>query len=385
MVRTKTTAKEFFNFSERLADLGLIAVPGAEELTAKIDRHLLRWAEEAGTELDTFIIDSECPRFSSGDGKGLIRSTVRGDDIYFVVDVGNYSETYNIFGHENYMSPDDHFQNLKRLIQAVSGKATRMSVIMPLLYGSRQHRRAYRESLDCAVALQELHAMGISNIVTFDAHDPRMQNAVPMMSLDNVMPTYQVLKTLLRSVPDIHMDPAHFMVVSPDEGAMNRNMYYSSALGVNLGMFYKRRDYSRIVNGRNPIVAHEYLGESVEGKDIFVVDDIISSGESMLDIAYSLKKRGAKRIFANATYAIFTNGLDAFDKAYADNMINGVFGTNLTYRTPELLARPWFHEVDVSKYIAYFIAALNHDLSVSDIIDPHQKIQTLLEITGQAH
>ena len=384
MVRTKSTAKEFFNFSERLADLALIAVPGAEELTEKINRHLLRWAEEAGTEVETFIIGSECPRFSSGDGKGLIRSTVRGDDIYFVVDVGNYSETYNIFGHQNYMSPDDHFQNLKRLIQAVSGKATRMSVIMPLLYGSRQHRRAYRESLDCAVALQELHAMGISNIVTFDAHDPRMQNAVPMMSLDNVMPTYQVLKTLLRSVPDIHMDPAHFMVVSPDEGAMNRNMYYSSALGVNLGMFYKRRDYSRVVNGRNPIVAHEYLGESVEGKDIFVVDDIISSGESMLDIAYSLKKRGAKRIFANATYAIFTNGLDLFDKAYADGVIAGVFGTNLTYRTPELLAREWFHEVDVSKYIAYFVAALNHDLSVSDIIDPHQKIKTLLEKTGQA-
>lgn len=384
MVRTKTTAKEFFNFSERLADLALIAVPGAEELTAKIDRHLLRWAQEAGMETDTFIIDSECPRFSSGDGKGLIRSTVRGDDLYFVVDVGNYSKTYTIFGHQNYMSPDDHFQNLKRLIQAASGKATRMSIIMPLLYGSRQHRRAYRESLDCAVALQELHAMGVTNIVTFDAHDPRMQNAVPMMSLDNVMPTYQVLKALLRSVPDIRMDPAHFMVVSPDEGAMNRNMYYSSALGVNLGMFYKRRDYSRVVNGRNPIVAHEYLGESVEGKDIFVVDDIISSGESMLDIAYSLKKRGANRIFANATYAIFTNGLDAFDKAYADGIIAGVFGTNLTYRTPELLARPWFHEVDVSKYIAYFIAALNHDLSVGDIIDPHQKIKALLEATGQA-
>ena len=383
MVRTKSTAKEFFNFSERLADLALIAVPGAEELTKKINRHLLRWAEEAGTEVETFIIGSECPRFSSGDGKGLIRSTVRGDDIYFVVDVGNYSETYNIFGHQNYMSPDDHFQNLKRLIQAVSGKATRMSVIMPLLYGSRQHRRAYRESLDCAVALQELHAMGISNIVTFDAHDPRMQNAVPMMSLDNVMPTYQVLKTLLRSVPDIHMDPAHFMVVSPDEGAMNRNMYYSSALGVNLGMFYKRRDYSRIVNGRNPIVAHEYLGESVEGKDIFVVDDIISSGESMLDLAYSLKKRGAQRIFANATYAIFTNGLDSFDKAYADGVIAGVFGTNLTYRTPGLLAREWFHEVDVSKYIAYFIAALNHDLSVGSIIDPHEKIRLLLEKQGR--
>lgn len=384
MVRTKTTAKEFFNFSERLADLGLIAVPGAEELIAKIDSHLLRWAKEAGIDQDTFIIESECPRFSSGDGKGLIRSTVRGDDIYFVVDVGNYNEKYTIFGHENCMSPDDHFQNLKRLIQATSGKATRMSIIMPLLYGSRQHRRAYRESLDCAVALQELQAMGISNIVTFDAHDPRMQNAVPMMSLDNAMPTYQVLKALLRCVPDIRLDRDHFMVISPDEGAMNRNMYYASVLGVNLGMFYKRRDYSRIVNGRNPIVAHEYLGESVEGKDVFVADDIISSGESMLDIAFSLKKRGANRIFANATYAIFTNGLDAFDKAYADGVIDGVFGTNLTYRTPELLSRPWFHEVDVSKYIAYFIAAMNHDLSVSDIIDPHQKIKALLERTGSA-
>jgi len=382
MVRTKTTAKEFFNFSERLADLGLIAVPGAEELTAKIDSHLLRWAKEAGIDQDTFIIESECPRFSSGDGKGLIRSTVRGDDIYFVVDVGNYNEKYTIFGHENCMSPDDHFQNLKRLIQATSGKATRMSIIMPLLYGSRQHRRAYRESLDCAVALQELQAMGVSNIVTFDAHDPRMQNAVPMMSLDNAMPTYQVLKALLRCVPDIRLDRDHFMVISPDEGAMNRNMYYASVLGVNIGMFYKRRDYSRIVNGRNPIVAHEYLGESVEGKDVFVADDISSSGESMLDIAFSLKKRGANRIFANATYAIFTNGLDAFDKAYSDGVIDGVFGTNLTYRTPELLSRPWFHEVDVSKYIAYFIAAMNHDLSVSDIIDPHQKIKALLERTG---
>ena len=364
MVQARTSAKEFFNADERLADLGLIAVPGAEELTAKIDRHLLRWAQEAGMDQDTFIIES--------------------DDIYFVVDVGNYNQKYKIFGHENFMSPDDHFQNLKRLIQATSGKAKRMSVIMPLLYGSRQHRRAYRESLDCAVALQELQAMGISNIVTFDAHDPRMQNAVPLMGFDNVMPTYQVLKAMLRAVPDLQLDRDHFMVISPDEGAMNRNMYYASVLGVNLGMFYKRRDYSQVVNGRNPIVAHEYLGESVEGKDVFVADDIISSGESMLDIAYALKKQGAKRIFANATYAIFTNGLDSFDKAYADGMITGVFGSNLTYRTPELLSRPWFHEVDVSKYIAYFIAALNHDLSVSAIIDPHEKIKALLERTGQA-
>ena len=385
VVRAKTTAKEFFDFNERLADLGLIAVPGAEELTSRIDAHLLRWAKEAGMDQDTFIIQSECPRFSSGDGKGLIRDTVRGDDLYFVVDVGNYSVKYNIFGYENCSSPDDHFQNLKRLIQATSGKAKRMSVIMPILYGSRQHRRAYRESLDCAVALQELRNMGVVNIVTFDAHDPRVQNAVPLMGLDNVMPTYQVLKAMLRCVPDLQLDRDHFMVISPDEGAMNRNMYYASVLGVNLGMFYKRRDYSRIVNGRNPIVAHEYLGESVEGKDVFVADDIISSGESMLDIAYSLKKQGAKRIFANATYAIFTNGLADFDKAVADHVLTGVFGTNLTYRTPELLSRPWFHDVDVSKYIAYFIAALNHDLSVSDIIDPHQKIEALLKAKGQKH
>ena len=279
------------------------------------------------------------------------------------------------------MSPDDHFQDLKRLIQAASGKAHRVSVVMPLLYGSRQHRRNYRESLDCAVALQELQALGVQNIVTFDAHDPRMQNAVPLMGLDNMMPSYQVIKAMIRCVPDLRLDSKHFMVISPDEGAMQRNMYYSSVLGVNLGMFYKRRDYSRVVNGRNPIVAHEYLGESVEGKDVFVADDIISSGESMLDIAFALKKQGARRIFANATYAIFTNGLAAFDEAVEQGVLNGVFGTNLTYLTPELKSRAWFHEVDVSKYIAYYIAAVNHDISVSAIIDPHEKIRALLDKT----
>lgn len=375
----KKGAKDFFNIDERVSELALIAAPGAEELTEKINYHLLRWAKEAGFEQETFIIESECPRFSSGDGKGMIKSSVRGDDIYLVIDVGNYSCKYNLFGNQNFMSPDDHFQNLKRLIQAVGGKAHRLNVIMPILYGSRQHRRNYRESLDCAVALQELQAMGVENIITFDAHDPRMQNAVPLMGFDNVMPTYQVMKALLKAVPDLNLDRNHFMVISPDEGALNRNMYYASVLGVNLGMFYKRRDYSRVVNGRNPIVAHEYLGESVENKDVFVADDIISSGESMLDIAVALKKQGANRIFANATYAIFTNGLAEFDKAYESGMINGVFGTNLTYRTPELLQRPWFHEVDVSKYIAYFIAALNHDISVSAIIDPHEKIKALLE------
>lgn len=385
MAVTAKSAKEFFRSEERVADLGLIALPGAEELASKIDAHLSRWAKEVDPDSaqNSFLISCECPRFSSGDGKGIISKTIRGDDLYLIVDVGNYSVKYNMFGHENATSPDDHFQNLKRIIQAASGKAHRISVIMPLLYGSRQHRRNYRESLDCAFALQELQAMGVSNIVTFDAHDTRMQNAVPLMGFDNVMPTYQVMKTLLHTVPDISFDRDSFMVISPDEGALDRNMYYASVLGVNLGLFYKRRDYSRIVNGRNPIVAHEYLGESVEGKDVFIADDIISSGESMLDIAHALKKKNARRIFANATYPIFTNGLSAFDKAYADGLISGVFGTNLTYRTPELLAREWFHDVDVSKYIAYFIAALNHEMSVSAIIDPHEKIRMLLEKTGR--
>ena len=376
-------AQLFFSEGDCVAPLGLIPLEGARELGEKINEHLVRWAKEAGRNQDNFIVESECPRFSSGDGKGLIKSTIRGDDLYFIVDVGNYSCTYNMFGRQNCMSPDDHFQDLKRLIQAASGKAHRINVIMPILYGGRQHRRSHRESLDCAVMLQELAAMGVANVVTFDAHDPRVQNAVPLMGFDNVMPTYQVLKALFRNVPDISLTRDHFMIVSPDEGAMNRNMYYASVLGVDLGMFYKRRDYSRVVNGRNPIVAHEYLGSSVEGKDVFIADDIISSGESMLDIAYALKKQKAGRIFAYATYAIFTNGLDAFDKAYKEGMISGVLGSNLTYRSPELREREWFFEVDVSKYIAYFIAALNHDNSVSTIIDPHQKIEQLLKKRGQ--
>ena len=304
---------------------------------------------------------------------------MRGYDLYFVVDVGNYSCTYKYFGQENHMSPDDHFQDLKRLIQAAMGKAHRINVVMPLLYGGRQHRRSYRESLDCAFALQELQAMGVDNVVTFDAHDPRVQNAVPLMSFDNLMPSYQVLKAMFRNFPDLSTERDDFMIVSPDEGALNRNMYYASVLGVELGMFYKRRDYSRVVDGRNPIVAHEYLGSDVAGKDVFVSDDIISSGESMLDIAYNLKERKAKRIFTYATYAIFTNGLESFDKAYREGVIDGVFGSNLTYRTEELKNRPWFYEVDVSKYIAYFISALNHDMSVSAMIDPHEKINALLE------
>ena len=376
------SAKEFFKASERVADLGIIACTGAEELTQKINQHLLRWAREADIQDETFIIDSECPRFSSGDGKGLIKASIRGDDLFFIVDVGNYSCKYKIFGHENCMSPDDHFQDLKRLIQAASGKAHRLSVIMPILFGGRQHRRNYRESLDCAFALQELQAMGVANVISFDAHDPRVQNAAPLMGFDNVMPTYQVLKALINQVPNLKLDWDNFMIVSPDEGALNRNMYYASVLGVNLGMFYKRRDYSRVVNGRNPIVAHEYLGDSVEGKDVFIADDIISSGESMLDIAYELKKQNARRIFCYATYPIFTNGLDLFDEAYSKGIISGVLGSNLTYRTDALRSREWFYEVDCSKYIAYLIAALNHDVSMSALIDPHEKIQNLLIKNG---
>ena len=372
-------SQTLFSAENRVAPLGIISLAGAQELSKKVEAHLVRWAKLAGLDYDTFLIESSCPRFSSGDGKGMIKSTVRGYDLFFIVDVGNYSLTYNYFGQENRMSPDDHYQDLKRLIQAASGKAHRMNVVMPLLYGGRQHRRSYRESLDCAYMLQELQHMGVSNLLTFDAHDPRVQNAVPVMGFDNLMPEYQVLKKLFKDFPDLSTDKNDFMIVSPDEGALNRNMYYASVLGVELGMFYKRRDYSRIVDGRNPIVAHEYLGASVEGKDVFVADDIISSGESVLDIAENVKDRRANRFFAYATYAIFTNGLEKFDKAYEQGLIDGIFGSNLTYLKPELRNRPWFHEVDVSKYIAYFISALNHDVSISSLLDPHSKIEALLK------
>ncbi len=374
----KLTSETIFSAPNQVAPLSIIAQPGTEELAAKINYYLTDWAAKAGVPQDSFLISAECPRFSSGDGKGLIKSSIRGDDLFILVDVGNYNVKYNIFGQQNCMSPDDHFQDLKRIIQAAGGKAHRINVIMPILFGGRQHRRNYRESLDCAVALQELERMGVTNIITFDAHDPRVQNAVPLMGFDNVIPSYQVLKSMFRRYPDLVPDREHMMIVSPDEGALNRNMYYASTLGVDLGMFYKRRDYAHVVNGRNPIIAHEYLGDSVEGKDIFIADDIISSGESMLDIAYELKKRKAGRIFAYATYAIFTNGLEKFDKAYEDGVIAGVLGTNLTYRTDELKKRDWFCEVDVSKYIAYFIASLNHDMSVTRIIDSHEKIKNLL-------
>jgi len=369
---------DFFSPEKQEASLSLIACPGAEELTRQIDAHLIRWAKEAGVPKDTFLVECDCPRFQSGDAKGLVRDSVRGHDVFIVVDPGNYSLTYTLFGHANHMSPDDHFANLKRLIQAVAGRAHRISVIMPSLYGGRQHRRSVRESLDCAIALQELNNMGVSNIITFDAHDPRVMNAVPLMSFDNVMPTYQVLKTLLARMPELDFRKENFMVVSPDEGAMSRNMYFSSVLGCNLGMFYKRRDYTRVVNGRNPIVAHEYLGECVEGKTIFIADDIIASGESMLEVADALKRRGAKNIICNATFPLFTSGLDKFDAAVEASTLTAVLGTNLTYRQPELLKRPWYFDVDCSKYTAYFVAAINHDMSVSSICDPIKKIEALL-------
>ena len=379
MSKNSVTPAHFFRPERQEAYLALIACPGAEELTQLVDQHLVNWGKEVGINKDSFIVPCDCPRFQSGDAKGLVKDSVRGHDVFIVVDPGNYSLTYNLFGYENHMSPDDHFANLKRLIQAVAGRAHRVSVIMPSLYGGRQHRRISRESLDCAVALQELQAMGVANIITFDAHDPRLMNAVPLMSFDNVMPTYQVLKTLLNHMPELDFDKDHFMVISPDEGAMSRNMYYSSVLGCNLGMFYKRRDYSRVVNGRNPIVAHEYLGESVEGKTVFIADDIIASGESMLEVGRELKKRGAKHIICNATFPLFTSGLAKFDQAVEEGVLTAVLGTNLTYRKPELLERSWYFDVDCSKYTAYFVAAINHDMSVSSICDPIKKIEDLLE------
>lgn len=357
--------------------LSIISMKGCEGITAKIDEYLRAFRGYEDTE--TYVTHVTCPRFGTGEGKCVIDETVRGHDVYIICDVFNYGVTYKMYGVENHMSPDDHYQDLKRVIAAMGGKARRVTVVMPMLYEGRQHRRNGRESLDAALMLQELVHMGVSNIITFDAHDPRISNAIPLAGFDDVQATYQMIKALVRAVPDISLNKKDTIVISPDEGGMSRCMYYSSVLKLDLGMFYKRRDYSQVVNGRNPIVAHEYLGNSVEGKDVFIADDIISSGESMLDIAIELKKRNAKRIFAYATYPIFTNGLEAFDKAYADGKIDYVFGTNLSYRTPELLSREWFCEVDVSKYLSYLIMALNHDMSISKVIDPHQKISALLE------
>ena len=321
-------------------------------------------------------MDATVPRFGSGEAKGVIKESVRGSDLYLLVDVANYSLTYSLCGHENHMSPDDHYQDLKRIIAAVGGKARRITVIMPYLYESRQHKRTARESLDCALALQEMVNMGVDNIITFDAHDPRVQNAIPLSGFETVQPAYQFIKGLLSHVKDLQIDNDHMMVISPDEGGMSRAIYVANVLGLDMGMFYKRRDYTRIVSGRNPIVAHEFLGSSIEGKDMIIIDDMISSGESVLEVASALKERKANKIFVFATFGLFTAGLDGFDKAYQDGLIHLVLTTNLIYQTPELLSREWYIDCDMSKYIAYIIDTLNHDTSISDLLNPVERIQS---------
>ena len=371
--------------------LGLIAMRGTEEIAGKVNQWLLKWRKHTeatmpgdmsttpGMGRDDFLVRTTCPRFGNGEGKGLIKDSVRGLDLYILCDVGAYNCTYDMYGQKVPMSPDDHYMDLKRTIAAVGGKAKRITVIMPMLYGGRQHRRSARESLDCALMLQELERMGVNNLITFDAHDPRVQNAVPEGGFESVMPSYQIFKALLRKEKSLQLDKDHLMIVSPDEGALDRNIFYASVLGVDMGMFYKRRDYTRIVNGRNPIVAHEYMGADLDGKDVFVSDDILSSGESIIDVARNLKKRNANRIFAAVTFPLFTNGLELYNKAYEEGLIDGVISTNLTYRTPELQAAPWFIEADMSKYISYIIATLNHDRSLSKLLSPTDRIHTLIE------
>ena len=370
--------------------LGLIPLKSCEELGAKVDQYLVGWREKRehahkneaafkGYHRDSYIISTSVPRFGTGEAKGVIKESVRGYDLYLMVDVTNYSLTYSVSGHENHMSPDDHYADLKRIIAAVGGKARRITAIIPFLYESRQHKRTARESLDCALALQELTAMGVDNIITFDAHDPRVQNAIPLKGFETVQPAYQFIKGILKNCDDLKLDNDHLMIISPDEGGTNRAVYLANVLGVDMGMFYKRRDYSKIVDGRNPIVAHEFLGTSVEGKDVIIIDDMISSGESMIDVATELKKRKANRIFVVATFGLFTNGLDRFDKAVEDGTIYKVVTTNLTYQTPELLSRPYYINCDMSKYIAYIIDTLNHDTTISDLLDPYERIDKLLK------
>ena len=372
-----------------IAPLKLASLEGCRDFANLVDKHLSDFRHEnpshtkdsiayRGYLEDSYLIDCCCPRFGSGEAKGILKQSVRGVDLFILADVLNYSLTYTVCGYENHMSPDNHYQDLKRIISAANGKARRINVIMPFLYEGRQHKRSKRESLDCALALQELTRMGVSNIITFDAHDPRVQNAIPLSGFESIMPTYQMLKAMCHTYDDLRIDKHHMMVISPDEGALNRNIYYSSAMGVDMGMFYKRRDYTRVVNGRNPIVAHEYLGDSVEGKDVFVADDIIASGDSILDLAHNLKRRKAKRVFAGATFAFFTSGLEAFDKAYAEGVIDHVFATNLTYTPKEVLERPWFSQADMSKYMAFVIATLNHDQSLSYLLNPWNRIEKLL-------
>ena len=376
--------------------LGIIAIDGCQAMGKEVDHFITTWRHEdghkfmddvvfSGYQRDSYLVNAHVPRFGSGEAKGVIDESVRGMDLYILVDVCNYSLTYSMSGNTNHMSPDDHYQNLKRIIAAVGGKAKRINVIMPFLYESRQHKRSSRESLDCALALQELTHMGVDNIITFDAHDPRVQNAIPLSGFDTVRPTYQFVKGLLDRYDDLIIDSDHMMAISPDEGATERAVYLANVLNLDMGMFYKRCDYTRVVNGRNPIVAHEFLGSSVEGKDVIILDDMISSGDSILDVAKQLKSRNAKRIFAAATFGLFTNGLDKFDEAYESGLIDGVLTTNLIYQTPELLSRPYYINCDMSKYVALMIDTLNHDGSISDILDPSERIQVCVEEYKKAH
>ena len=376
--------------------LGIIAIDGCQAMGKEVDHFITTWRHEdghkfmddvvfSGYQRDSYLVNAHVPRFGSGEAKGVIDESVRGMDLYILVDVCNYSLTYSMSGNTNHMSPDDHYQNLKRIIAAVGGKAKRINVIMPFLYESRQHKRSSRESLDCALALQELTHMGVDNIITFDAHDPRVQNAIPLSGFETVRPTYQFVIGLLDRYDDLIIDSDHMMAISPDEGATERAVYLANVLNLDMGMFYKRRDYTRVVNGRNPIVAHEFLGSSVEGKDVIILDDMISSGDSILDVAKQLKSRNAKRIFAAATFGLFTNGLDKFDEAYESGLIDGVLTTNLIYQTPELLSRPYYINCDMSKYVALMIDTLNHDGSISDILDPSERIQVCVEEYKKAH
>ena len=370
--------------------LGIIALESSKSLGEKVNDYLVKWRNTresehkstiafAGHQRESYLLNASCPRFGTGEAKGMIKESVRGTDLYLLVDITNHSLTYNIYGKTNHMSPDDHYQDLKRIIAALGGKAKRITVIMPFLYEGRQHRRTSRESLDCALALQELTNMGVESIITFDAHDPRVQNAIPLKSLETVATTYQFIKTIIKNVPDVRIDADHMMVISPDEGGMSRAVYYANLLGLDMGMFYKRRDYTRIVDGRNPIIAHEYLGSDLKGKDILIVDDMISSGESMLDVASELKRRKAGRIFVVTTFGLFTNGLEKFDEAYNQGLIYRVLTTNLIYQSPELLQRPYYISVDMSKYIALIIDTLNHDNSISGLLNPVERIQRIMK------
>lgn len=374
-------------FIERIpvGPLALMPLDSIQPLGQKVDEYLSTWRTRResdhketiafnGYQKDSYIVQAKVSRFGSGEAKANILETVRGVDLYLMVDVMNYSQTYSLFGQVNHMSPDDHYSDLKRVIAATTGKAKRINVIMPFMYESRQHKRTGRESLDCAMMLQELHAMGVENFITFDAHDPRVMNAIPQDSFDNISCSYQFIKAILAHVEDLDIDKNHMMIISPDEGGMSRAIYYANVLGIDMGMFYKRRDYSKVVNGRNPIVAHEFLGADVEGKDVFIIDDMISSGESLIDTAKELKERKARRVFACCTFGLFTSGFNKFDQAYANGTLNGVFTTNLIYQQPELLTKPWYISVDMAKYIALIIDNLNHDMSISSILDSSQKI-----------